>query len=95
MQKTTKAKARKKSIKAPPPAIAKSVGDKILRAGYRGVYARARQKYLKSRPPQGSLNFGEIISKTRYAKVFKTIYNKIEVVIKVCRKSIIKLLANT
>jgi len=41
-QKTTKAKARKESIEALPPAIVKSVGDEILRAGYVGVRARAR-----------------------------------------------------
>ena len=50
-QKKTKAKPRKKSIKAPPPAIVKSIGDEILRAGYRGVRTTAKQEYLKSRPP--------------------------------------------
>ena len=57
--------------------------------------AAARQEYLKSRPPQGDLDLGKIISKTRCAKVFKTIFNGIEVAIKVCRKPSAKLSAIT
>lgn len=94
-QKKPKAKPRKESIEAPPPATAKSVGDEILRAGHGGVRAAARQEHLESRPPQGSLNLGEIIGKTRSAKVFKTTRNGMEVAIKVCGGSSAKLSANT
>jgi len=94
-QKTTKAKHRKESIEAPPPARAKSVGDEIPRVGHRGVRAAAGQERLESRPPQGDLDLGKIIGKTRCAKVFKTTRNGMEVAIKVCRGSSAKLSANT
>jgi len=95
IQKTAKAKPHKESIKALLPATAKSVGDKILRVGYRRVHATARQERHKSRLSQGSLDLSEIIGRTRSATVFKTTLNGIKVVIKVCHRSSAKLSANT
>ena len=95
MGKKTKAKPYKEFKEAPPLAIVKSMGAKIFRVGYRGVYTVAKQERLKLQPPQSFLNFGKIIGKTRCAKVFRaTLNNGMEVAIKVCCKPSTKLSAN-